>query len=595
MQQIGSICVLCALWVTESPLMVAQAAAPSAEQAAARPSNDYPLGPDSLPQPGVPHGQTFEFRMENSKTFPNTSRTISVYVPAQYRESEPACVYVGFDGLGFNAPVVFDNLMGRRAMPVTIGVGIAAGSVAAPTASGTPRFDRSFEFDSRTDRLATFVLDEVLPAVEQKSASDGRRIHLSSNPDCRMVGGSSTGGIAAFNVAWQRPDAFHRVFSSIGTFVGMRGGEGFYVEVRKSEPKPIRVFLQDGAFDQWPGGPEMGDWWMSNQTMERALGFAGYDVRHAWGVGTHNGAQAAAVFPEAMQWLWRDWPKPIAAGSSGNPALQAILDPTQPWQIVTEHCEVASLAARPDGRVFYPGPEGKPLELPTVGSCAASSNMPLTFGADGIAYTGSERTSGGIIRWGRSGPKTLATQIGKVQDLIAGANGGVYATAGSGVDASVWLIRPDGKAGRVAQSLQQPSGLALSPDKAWLFVAQNNGRYGYSLRARSDGTLDSAEPFFDFFVPASSIGSQAHSIAMDKDGRAYVATAAGVQVFDHNGRVIAIMPLPGHQAAISLCFAGSDFHKLYVSDGNRVYVRTLKTIGAPAWMPASSVPNWGAG
>jgi gluconolactonase len=591
LRQFAQAAMLCAVWASGQSSLFSQAVANPADQAAVKPSNDYPLGPDSLPHPGVPLGQTFEFRIEDSKTFPNTSRTISVYVPAQYRESEAACVYVGFDGLGFNAPVVFDNLIARHAMPVTIAVGIAPGTVAAANAAGSPRFDRSFEFDSRTDRLATFVLDEVLPAVEQKSSSDGRRIHLSTNPDCRMIGGSSTGGIAAFNVAWQRPDAFHRVFSSIGTFVGMRGAESFYVEVRKTEPKPIRVFLQDGAYDQWPGGPEMGDWWMSNQTMERALTFAGYDVRHVWGLGTHNGAHAAAIFPDAMQWLWRDWPLPIVAGTSLNPALQAVVEPALSWQIASEDCPAKYLAANPDGRIFYSGLQGKPVEL-TAGTCTAAAKTPLAFGADGTAYTAG---GGALVRWNRNVAKTLANHLGEVRDVTVDGEGDLYATLGGSTDGSVLLIRSDGRSSRVATSLRQPSGLALSPDKAWLFVAQQDGRNGYSLRVKSDGTLDSAEPLFDFFVPASSVGSQAHSIAMDKDGRAYAATTAGVQVFDHNGRVVAILPLPSNRPAVSLCFGGPDFQTLYVSDGVRVYKRSFKVKGAPSWMPASTVPNWGAG
>ncbi len=563
------------------------------EQSASTPSNDYPLGPDSLPHPGIPHGQTFEFRMENSKTFPNTTRTITVYVPAQYRDTEPACVYVGLDGIGFNAPVVFDNLIARHAMPVTIAIGIAPGTIPAAVPSGSPRFDRSFEFDSRTDRLATFVLDEVLPAVEQRPAPGGGRVRLSTNPDCRMIAGSSTGGIAAFNVAWQRPDAFHRVFTSIGTFVGMRGGESFYVEVRKSEPKPIRVFLQDGAFDQWPGGPEMGDWWMSNQTMERALSFAGYDVRHVWGNGTHNGAQATAVFPDAIQWLWRDWPEAIMPGGSGNPALRAILNPEQTWQVTTERCSPAHMAAGATGRVFYFGADGRSAELTPSTACDASTPVPaLAFAADGAAYIVSPRNGGEIIRESSTGQKATAAKLRDVREVIVGANGDLYATT---LEGAVWLVRSNGTTIRVADSLQQPSGLALTPDKAWLLVAQQDGRYGYSFRVKADGTLDSAEPFFDFFVPAASLGSQARSVAMDKDGRAYVATAAGVQVFDHNGRVAAILPLPSGIPTVSLCFGGADFQTLYVSDGRHVYTRVLKISGAPAWMPPSPVPNWGAG
>ena len=175
-----------------------------------------------------------------------------------------------------------------------IGVGITPGVVSSPLSDANPRFDRSFELDSMTDRFPRFVIEEVLPAVEKHSTPDGRAIYLSRDPNDRGAAGGSTGGIAAFNLAWQRPDSFRRVFSAIGTFVGMRGGERYYVLVRKTEPKPLRVFLEDGVHDVCI--PEIGDWWMSNQTMARALGFAGYAVNHAWGAGTHSTAHAAAIF-----------------------------------------------------------------------------------------------------------------------------------------------------------------------------------------------------------------------------------------------------------------------------------------------------------
>src|ERR1700760_1991174 len=267
---------------------------PVVDESVPPPSDRYPLGPDSLVHASVAAGKTFSFDWKDSKIFPGTTRTITVYVPAAYQGNKPACVYVGFDGLGFHAATVFDNLIAQHAMPVTIGVGIAPGSVASASSPDNPRFDRSLEFDSLNDRLARFVLEEVLPEVERHTTPDGRPIRLSTNPNDRAIGGGSTGAIAAFTVAWERPDAFRRVFSAIGTYVGMRGGEQYYVLVRKTEPKPLRIFMQDGVHDEWMGGPEVGDWWMANLTMERALEFAGYDVRHVWGAGTHDGAPASA-------------------------------------------------------------------------------------------------------------------------------------------------------------------------------------------------------------------------------------------------------------------------------------------------------------
>jgi gluconolactonase len=520
-------------------------------------SDNYAPGPDSQPHAGVPAGKIFTFKLTDSKIFPDTTRTITVYVPAAYHGDKPACVYVGLDGLGFDAATVFDNLIAQHAMPVTIGIGVSPGVVASAKAPENPRFDRSFEFDSRSDRLARFLIEEVMPAVEREGA-----IELSSDPNDRAIGGGSTGAIAAFTVAWERPDAFRRVFSAIGTYVGMRGGEQYYVLVRKTEPKPLRIFMQDGMHDEWPGGPEMGDWWMSNQTMNRALEFAGYDVRHVWGAGSHNGSQATAVFPDAMRWLWRDYPAPIRSEPPGNPVLKAILQPGEEWQVVAEGC-AAGLAANPQGQIFYPDPQPSPCGRRT-------ETVPFAFGADGILHR---------------------AKLTGIRNLTIRNNGDIYAVTAS----DLWLIRATGERVRLDQDLKGASGVALSPDGLWLFVAQSLSRSGLSYRVLPDGTVDAREPFYDFYVPAWADDSGAAGIAMDHDGRAYVATRAGVQVFDRNGRVAAILPLPGIAAATSLCFGGQNFDTLYVAAGGKVFRRKLHVEGAPPWAAPIKLPPWGAG
>ena len=549
------------------------AAPPVIDETVPAESNNYPLGPDSQVHTAVAAGQTFKFDLKDSKIFPGTSRTITVYIPAEYQGDKPACVYVGLDGLGFNATTVFDNLIAQHAMPVTIAIGVSPGVVASANAPDNPRFDRSFEFDSRSDRLARFLLEEVLPAVEQYPTAEGRPLKLSTNPDDRAIGGGSTGAIAAFTVAWQRPDAFRRVFSAIGTYVGMRGGEQYYVLVRKTEPKPLRIFMEDGVHDEWPGGPEMGDWWMSNQTMNRALTFAGYDVRHVWGAGTHNGSQAASVFPDAMRWLWRDWPAPIPAGSPGNPVLKAILQPGETWQVAAENCSVVGkLAANPKGQVFSQvGTQGNPALCGQPASAAS-----FAFGADGKIYPA-------------GAPKLAALHI---RNLIVRSNGDMYAVTQRN---ELWLIRAHGEKIRLDQGLKGASGIALSPDGLWLFVAQSLSRTGLSYRVQSDGTLDARSPFYDFYVPTWADDSGAAGIGMDKEGRAYVATRMGVQVFDRNGRVAAILPLPGNMAATGLCFGGHDFDTLYVAGGGKVYRRKLHAVGAAPWAAPAQLPPWGAG
>ena len=570
-------------------------------------SDRYPAGPDSQPHPSVPAGKTFEFRLADSKIFPGTVRTIQVYIPAQYRSDKPACVYVGLDGLMFDAAVAFDNLIARGRMPVTIGVGIEPGVTPSAGGDEDPRFDRSQEFDTRSARLATFILKEVLPAVEAHRTPGGDRIVLSTRADDRAIGGASTGGIGSFTVAWERPDAFHRVFLSIGTFVGMRGGERTYVEVRKTEPKPLRIFQQDGVYDEWPGGPEMGDWWMSNLTMNRALEFAGYDVRHVWGSGTHNTAHATALFPEAMAWLWRGWPATIQPGKSGNPGLK-ILQPGQDWQMVARDCAPGEnqtvgergyqLASDARGRIFYAtnGPASATEVDEHAGPvhCLGTGDggRAIAFGPSGALYQATD--TGGIRVVARpnlsgaanSGAARLIAPALHVRSFTVRNNGDVYAIAKtSGGDDEVWLLRANGTTTRLDTNIEDGAGIAFSPDGLWLFVAQARSHLGLSYRVRADGSLDARAPFYDFDVPAWADDSGAGSVAMDREARAYAATRMGVQVFDRNGRVIAILPLPRGERAMSLCFGGRSFDTLYVSTGGRVYRRKLNTTGVPPWQP----------
>jgi len=192
-----------------------------------------------------------------------------------------------------------------------------------------------------------------LPEVEKQKTSDGREIHLSKNGNDRAIGGSSSGAVCAFTAAWERPSEFSRVFSAIGTYVGLRGADRYPALIRKYEPKPIKIFLQDGSNDLNIYG---GDWWKTNETMERALSFAGYDVKHIWGEGGHNGNLGTSVFPDAMRWLWKDWPKPITAGNSKNQFLNDLLIPGEGWELVGQNYKFTEgTATNVQGEVFLPG------------------------------------------------------------------------------------------------------------------------------------------------------------------------------------------------------------------------------------------------
>ena len=217
-------------------------------------------------------------------------------------------------------------------MPVTIGVFVTPGRVIASNAeTSLDRFNRSFEYDGLGDAYVRFILEEILHEVEKQKTSDGRVIHLSKSGNDRAIGGSSSGAICAFTAAWEKPAEFSRVFSAIGTYVGLRGGDRYPTLIRKYEPKPIRIFLQDGSNDNNHYG---GDWWKANESMERALSFSGYEIKHIWGEDGHNGRQGTAVFPDAMRWPWKDWPKAGTKGNSKNKYLKYILLPGENRELV---------------------------------------------------------------------------------------------------------------------------------------------------------------------------------------------------------------------------------------------------------------------
>jgi enterochelin esterase family protein len=258
--------------------------------------DDYKLGPDSMPQEGAPIGQVTKYSWTTSKVFPGTARDYWVYVPAQYDGSKPACVMVFQDGYNyvktpadkgqFNTAVVFDNLIHKKQMPVTVGIFINPGTLPATEPNQKPRSNRSVEYDTLSDAYARFLETEILPEV-------GKKYKLRQDAAGRAICGISSGGICAFTAAWERPDLFSKVLSHVGSFTNIRGGDVYPGRVRQAEHKPIRVFLQDGSGDL---DNKFGNWPLANQSMAAALKFAKYDYRFEYGTGGHNGNSPKTAF-----------------------------------------------------------------------------------------------------------------------------------------------------------------------------------------------------------------------------------------------------------------------------------------------------------
>ncbi len=534
----------------------------------------------------APKGEVTKHSFETSKVFPGTVRDYWIYVPKQYDPAKPACLYVNQDGLQYNAPKVFDELIAKGEMPVTIGVFVMHGRVKAPNAKSLDRFNRSYEYDGLGDAYARFLIDELLPEVETKKTEDGRPIKLSKDPNDRAIGGASSGAICAFTAAWERPDSFRRVFSSIGTYVGLRGGNVYPTLIRKTEPKPIRIFLQDGSNDLNIYG---GDWWMANQEMERALVFAGYEVEHIWGTGGHNGTHATEVFPDAMRWLWKGWPAKVKAGA-GSSQLKEILIPGEEWQLVGEGYKFTEgPAANANGEVFFNdipndiaykvGLDGK---VSTFAKDTKRGNGQC-FGPDGRLFVAAPG-AGAVLAYDPNGKATEFAVGISGNDLVVLHDGSMYVTQpGSGNNPSlVWYVSAKGEKKVVDEGLKFANGVTTSPDQSLLYVAEARSHWVYSYQIQADGSLAHKQKYYHLQVPDTADDAGADGMRCDADGRLFVATRMGVQVCDQAGRVNCIIPTPNGRCA-NVCFGGADMKTLYATCGDKVYKRKLKVTGSPTF------------
>lgn len=564
----------------------------------------YLTGPDSHPQAGVPQGKTFQFDLTASpKFYPGTKSTVWVYVPAEYSPAKPACLCVGLDGPNYLPQTVFDNLIFKKQMPVTIGVFVSSGTVTKPNTNEPVRFDRSFEFDSVNDTFARFLTEEVLPAVERHPTPDGQALRLSADPNDRMIYGGSSGGVCAWTAAWLRPDLFRRVFTAIGTYVGMRGADAYPTLVRKTEPKPIRVFLQDGAQDTW--NPLFDNWWTQNRSMEESLSFAGYDVNHSWGTLGHEGSHAQSLFPDVVKWLWRDYPQPLNAGRSGNSMLRSVLRRDEVWHPVSGSFKSpGGLTASVSGDVYFNDAAARTvfkIGADGVPGVFAHSAAPITAeacGPDGRLFVAT--SDGKIAAFKGGGKAATVVAVGlHARGLFVSSDDRLYATepgAHEELPSKIWLIKPGGAKTLVDTGLHHATGLTLTPDHALLFAVEGRTHWIYSYVVQPDGLLRDKQRFYWLHSAEGAEGagddSSASDMAEDAQGDLFVATRMGVQICDRNGRVEGILTLPGGPVT-SLAFGGKSFDTLYIVCGGRLYARRLAVHGVPGGSAPTPLPSFG--
>lgn len=525
---------------------------------------EFPLTDDSKPQPQIPKGEILKdvYKAGTGSVFPGTEREYTIYLPAKFDHSKPTPFMVFQDGVIYQAPVVLDNLIAKGEIPPLVGIFVKPGVVAATSEGVLPRFNRSYEYDSVTDTYARFLMDELLPEVEKR-----HQFTLSRDPNDAGIAGSSSGGIAAFMVAWHRPDRFRRVYTSVGTYIGLRGGDELPVLVRKTEPKPLRIYLQGGTQDN---NIYCGDWWMANQTMERSLQWVGYDVHHTWGDGGHDQKQASQIFPDVLRLLWKGWPeaKEIKISPRGDSKWKGyeILDTASQWQRVVEGRNktsdgIGELAVQRDGSVLYADGDKVKVLLPDGKTSDWAGDKP----------------NGGLLHLGLDTQGKLVNPPNVFSDFVINHEGKLW-TVDEKTD-EVLMVQ-QGKT--VSAGFLTPLGVAkdarvtLSPDQSLLYITSPVSRYVISGQLDAEGKVHYLQPY-TYLHLMDDFGAQAKGLCVDVEGRLYVSTKMGIQVCDQAGRVNFIIPTPAQPDHI--CFAGKDLADLVITCGRDIYKRSTKVRG----------------
>lgn len=555
----------------------------------------YPFDPASQPQKNIPAGEILERQFSDSKIYPGTQRSYWIYVPAGYVPEKPACLYINMDGIQYNAPTVFDHLIASGEMPMTIGVFVGSGKVLNDK-NETLRFNRSNEFDKTDDTFVRFLLDELLPDVEKQKCGDGRIIRFSKNANDRAIAGGSSGAICAFTAAWQRPDAFSRVFSSIGTYVAMRGGNEYPVLIRKTEPKPLRIYLEDNINDAW--NPLFGHWYEANLLVESALNFAGYEVTNSWGKGAHDGIHATRIFPDAMRWLWKGWPVKVQSGTSLNNMLSAILTKNSNWEEVNSAGSPGGeLFADEAGNIIFQDQSGIVCRLDTTNQSTPimklSANEHL-IGTDGkqLYFSNSKGTI--TVRTSKK-ERVITSGIPGAKHLLVTPEKTIYITqAKDDTESKLWLIRPDGAKRMIHCQPFGGTNIAIYPNHQSLMQTEKHSQWIYSYVVNADGSVKDGQRFYWLHNTDNLSFVENGNITFDANGNMYVASLMGIQVCDQNGRVRAILTLPSGRIS-SVVFGGKNQDILYVISDNKVFHRKMKVKGVQSWMPPMTPVSQGAG
>ncbi len=518
----------------------------------------------------IPKGQIkgpFKFY---STIYPGTERNYWMYVPAQYDASKPANCMIVQDGLsranGWHLSEYLDTLIAEGKIPPIIGIYIDHGKVPSQDTVDYPRFNRSFEYDGLGDRYARFLIEEILPEIKKS-------YNISDDPNDRALAGASSGAICAFNAAWERPDAFRRVLSTIGTYVGLRGADQFHTLVRKTEPKPLRVFLEDGFRDL---NIYAGDWYIANQQMFSALTWAGYEVNHAWGEGEHSNRHALTIIKDALIWLYEGYPTRISTHMDKYKGMRLVNNQDGWKEIKTSIQGISRLATNSQGEVYFISNQENgvwKLQGEAVSKLSGINNKYAAIETDDHdRLILSDETRNQIIAF--DGTKSTVFVDKTVSDRLESDNKGLYFTKRN----AIGYLEYTTKKVSWMHTDHTVNALCINAEHSFINVSMSDHTKGHSVEINMDGSLSNDQEFIHYHIPDGKTTANAQGGVVDTANSLYTATNMGVQITDQLGRVNMILPTPSANNS-DIAWGDPDMNRLYIISDGKLYGRKINTKG----------------
>lgn len=542
----------------------------------------------------VPQGTLTTHSLAPGAIYPGVTHEYQVYVPAQYDPTRPAPSIVFLDGAWIYAPKmraaeILDQAIAAGDIPPLIGIFVDPGwyPVADPETQQA-RMNRHVEYDALTPTFARFLTEELLPAV-------ARDYPLSTDSNDRGIVGLSSGAIGSFIAGWHPPHHFRRMYISICTFVDMLGAHSLPIWVRKTEPRPIRIFQQETTDDNdrlW------GNWPQGNAQMAEALVFSHYDAQFVVGPGIHDFDHATETMPEALRWLWRDYPGPITAATAG-PIFEALLIPHEAWEEIwsrpadSGEPDVLAAADR-HGFLWIADPaSGEVIRLDdarssTVVTSGSAPIVAIAMGPDDRLHA-SQPSLQRIVAYAADGSESVIVNEIEARDLTLTAIGAIICT--SPETGTITVISPDGTRRDFSDpALPEPSTLGLSPDQVFLAVLDEAGTWGWSFHVTSASALVNGQPFFRVLPDEADPRARAAAIAVDTTGDLYISNASGITLVTQSGRTRETINAPEVGAVSSVAFGGPERDWLIASQNGKLFRRRIQRRGAVSWQPVKPPP-----